>query len=195
MQPEYCTYPAYQILESFCKMMNIGIRYGKTPDNSYAIANVESFDSHIVMNDLRIESGPQATRILGHEIGHFLVERFYNDSLKKDSASSHLIELQCDQIGNALYLLAERIVDEAEGNGEDLCGFINRAITETMERDNDAPAASEGQGEGEHHTHLTAENSAAIFRWWRAVQNWAVLHLRFLAICGILQITRLVVTP
>lgn len=143
MQPEYCTYPAYQILESFCKMMNIGIRYGRTPNNSYATANVDSFDSHIVMNDLRIESGVQATRILGHEIGHFLVERFYIDSPEMDSASSYLIELQCDQIGNALYLLAERIADEAEGNGENLCGLINRAITETMERDNEVPAASE----------------------------------------------------
>ena len=32
--------------------------------------------------------------------------------------------------------------------GESVNGFINRAITETMERDNGAPAASEGQGEG-----------------------------------------------
>ena len=48
---------------------------------------------------------------------------------------SYLIEMQCDQIGNALYLLAERIAGNAEAEGEDLAGFINRAISETMERD------------------------------------------------------------
>ena len=143
MQPEFCTYPAYQILEILCKMMNIDIRCGETPNGTYAIADVDSYDSNIVMNDLRIESGAQATRILGHEIGHFLVEHFYNDFLKVDSASSYLIELQCDQIGNALYLLAERIADEAEANGEDLYAFINRAITETMERDNTATKEAE----------------------------------------------------
>lgn len=36
----------------------------------------------------------------------------------------------------------------AESRSESVNGFINRAITETMERDNGAPAASEGQGEG-----------------------------------------------
>lgn len=36
----------------------------------------------------------------------------------------------------------------AEARSESVNGFINRAITETIERDNDAPAASEGQGEG-----------------------------------------------
>lgn len=36
----------------------------------------------------------------------------------------------------------------AEARSESVNSFINRAITETMERDNGAPAASEGQGEG-----------------------------------------------
>lgn len=36
----------------------------------------------------------------------------------------------------------------AEAHNESVNGFINRAITETMERDNGAPAASDGQGEG-----------------------------------------------
>lgn len=37
----------------------------------------------------------------------------------------------------------------AKAHNESVNGFINRAInTETMERDNGAPAASEGQGEG-----------------------------------------------
>ena len=42
----------------------------------------------------------------------------------------------------------ERLQAHAEAHGESVNGFINRAITETMERDNGAPAASEGQGEG-----------------------------------------------
>lgn len=36
----------------------------------------------------------------------------------------------------------------AEARSESVNGFINRAITETIERDNGAPAASEGRGEG-----------------------------------------------
>ena len=37
----------------------------------------------------------------------------------------------------------------AEARGESVNGFINRAISETMERDEKAPADSEGQTEGE----------------------------------------------
>ena len=36
----------------------------------------------------------------------------------------------------------------AEAHGESTTGFINRAIDDTMERDNAAPGASEGQTEG-----------------------------------------------
>lgn len=39
----------------------------------------------------------------------------------------------------------ENIQAHAEAHSESVNGFINRAITETMERDNGAPAASEGQ--------------------------------------------------
>ncbi len=42
----------------------------------------------------------------------------------------------------------ENIQAHAEAHSESVNGFINRAITETMERDNGAPAASEGQREG-----------------------------------------------
>ena len=36
----------------------------------------------------------------------------------------------------------------AESHSESVNGFINRAIDEAIERDESAPAASEGQGEG-----------------------------------------------
>ena len=36
----------------------------------------------------------------------------------------------------------------AEAHSESVNGFINRAIDEAIERDETAPAASEGQGEG-----------------------------------------------
>lgn len=42
----------------------------------------------------------------------------------------------------------EIIKAHAEARSESVNGFINRAIQETMERDNDAPAASEGRTEG-----------------------------------------------
>ena len=40
----------------------------------------------------------------------------------------------------------EAIKAHAESRGESVNGFVNRAISETMERDNGAPAASEGPG-------------------------------------------------
>jgi len=42
----------------------------------------------------------------------------------------------------------EIIKAHAEARGESVNGFINRAISETMERDNGAPAASEDRTEG-----------------------------------------------
>ena len=139
MQPEYSKLSTYRILEIFCRMLDIRVCYGKTPENSYAIADVDSYHPRIVMNESRIETGDHAARVLGHEIGHFLVEQFYADKDAEENgwAVSYLIEMQCDQIGNALYLLAERIAGNAEAEGEDLAGFINCAISKTMERDNE----------------------------------------------------------
>ena len=119
-------------------MLDIRVSYGETPRNTYAIAGIDSCPPRIIMNESRIETGDYAARVLGHEIGHFLVEQFYADKDAEENswAVSYLIEMQCDQIGNALYLLAERIAGNAEANGEDIAGFINRAISETMERDN-----------------------------------------------------------
>lgn len=42
----------------------------------------------------------------------------------------------------------DTIKSHAEARGESVNGFINRAISETMERDSGAPGASEGQIEG-----------------------------------------------
>ena len=42
----------------------------------------------------------------------------------------------------------DTIKAHAEAQGESVNGFINRAIEETMQRDNAAPGASEGQTEG-----------------------------------------------
>lgn len=38
----------------------------------------------------------------------------------------------------------DTIKAHAEGRGESVNGFVNRAISETMERDNAAPGASDG---------------------------------------------------
>ena len=40
------------------------------------------------------------------------------------------------------------IKTHAEAHNESVNGFINRAIDEAIERDESAPAASEGQGDG-----------------------------------------------
>ena len=52
------------------------------------------------------------------------------------------LEMKCRELRQL-----QALIDEAQG--ESVNGFINRAIDETMERDNAAPAASEGQREGE----------------------------------------------
>lgn len=43
----------------------------------------------------------------------------------------------------------DTIKAHAEEHGESVNGFINRAISETMERDQNVPAASESQTEGD----------------------------------------------
>lgn len=40
----------------------------------------------------------------------------------------------------------DTIKAHAEGRGESVNGFVNRAISEAMERDNAAPGASDGPG-------------------------------------------------
>lgn len=40
----------------------------------------------------------------------------------------------------------DTIKAHAEARGESVNGFVNRSISETMERDNGAPVASEGPG-------------------------------------------------
>ncbi len=42
----------------------------------------------------------------------------------------------------------EAVKTHAEARSESVNGFINRAIQETMERDNDVPGPSEGRREG-----------------------------------------------
>lgn len=41
----------------------------------------------------------------------------------------------------------EVVQAHAEARGESVNGFINRAVSETMDRDNRAPAASEGRAD------------------------------------------------
>ena len=46
----------------------------------------------------------------------------------------------------------DTIKAHAEARGESVNGFVNRAISETMERDNAAPAARKEVEHGEHQT-------------------------------------------
>lgn len=127
MKPEYSNLPAYTVLESFCNMIGVQVFYGKTPPNSYAVAEVDAYPPHIVMRENLSDS--YAQRVLAHEIGHFLVERLY---ITGNTDADYLIELQCDQIGNALYLLANRIADESDTQGERIDRFMNQAIDEVI---------------------------------------------------------------
>lgn len=138
--PEYQNFPAYKVLESICTMLDVKVYYGEPIGDTYAVAEVDNDSPYIIMSGSRIKSADYATRVLGHEIGHFLIEEFYRnvdeESILSPNAQDlgYLIELQCDQIGNALYLLAKRIAEEADANGEIIQEFINHAISKTMEQ-------------------------------------------------------------
>lgn len=140
-EPEYRNSPTYKVLEIICTMLDIQVYYGEPSGSAYEVAEVDNSSPHIIMSRSRIESADYAARVLGHEIGHCLIEGFYCKIDEKNFLSpnaqdvGYLIELQCDQIGNSLYLLAKGIAEEVAASGEDIRDFINRAISETMERD------------------------------------------------------------
>ena len=123
MIPQYTEAPAYKLIESFCRMIGVEIRYGTVPPNAFAVAEVDDCPPRIRMSVNMNDAFAQ--RVLGHELGHHLVERLYRGELEN---VDYLIELQCDQIGNALYLLANRIIEEADANGIDVLSHVNDAL-------------------------------------------------------------------
>ena len=60
--------------------------------------------------------------------------------IRTDESRSYCIDCYF-LLGN---FLCQSIKAHAEARGESVNGFVNRAISEAMERDNGAPAASEG---------------------------------------------------
>lgn len=127
MTPQYTEAPAYKLIKSFCRMIGVEICYGTVPPNTVAVAEVDEHPSRIRMGvDMK---DAFAQRVLGHELGHHLVEHLYRGELEN---ADYLIELQCDQIGNALYLLANRIIEEADASGIDVFSHINDALVAEM---------------------------------------------------------------
>ena len=62
----------------------------------------------------------------------------------------------------------EAIKAHAEARGESVNGFVNRAISEAMERDNGAPAASEGLEK------KSPRHSAQGLTWW---PWWPIMNI------------------
>ena len=122
-KPEYAKMQTYQLVSAFCKMLGVSIKYG---NKNYAVAHVDEtgnpyiempFDNRAFQKDM--------SSVLGHEISHFLVERLFNDI---DYQSQLLNEYSCDMLGTGIYYLVDKIVDEAEANGEDLAEYIKQFI-------------------------------------------------------------------
>ena len=77
-----------------------------------------------------------------------IAERKYTEAQKKSAQKWDAANL--DRVSVAMPKGKKDIIKaHAEANSESVNGFINRAIDEAIERDESAPAASEGQGEGQ----------------------------------------------
>lgn len=76
-----------------------------------------------------------------------IAERKYTEAQKKSAQKWDAANL--DRVSVAMPKGKKDIIKaHAEARSESVNGFINRAIDEAIERDESAPAASEGQGEG-----------------------------------------------
>ena len=131
--PEYANSSTYQVLGSFCRMIGVQIKYQGA---RAAIANVDDVGCPSITMPTESKGFDNMSRVLGHEIAHLLIEDQFVDS---GGRASHLIEYCCDQIGNGLFLLAEKIVSEAEGYGEDIGAFMAGAMNGLAVQD-DTPA-------------------------------------------------------
>ena len=76
-----------------------------------------------------------------------IAERKYTEAQKKSAQKWDAANL--DRVSVAMPKGKKDIIKaHAEAHSESVNGFINRAIDEAIERDESAPAASEGQMEG-----------------------------------------------
>ena len=76
-----------------------------------------------------------------------IAERKYTEAQKKSAQKWDAANL--DRVSVAMPKGKKDIITaHAEAHSESVNSFINRAIDEAIERDESAPAASEGQGEG-----------------------------------------------
>ena len=76
-----------------------------------------------------------------------IAERKYTEAQKKSAQKWDAANL--DRVSVAMPKGKKDIIKaHAEAHSESVNGFINRAIDEAIERDESAPAASEGQREG-----------------------------------------------
>ena len=76
-----------------------------------------------------------------------IAERKYTEAQKKSAQKWDAANL--DRVSVAMPKGKKDIIKaHAEAHRESVNGFITRAIDEAIERDENAPAASEGQGEG-----------------------------------------------
>ena len=76
-----------------------------------------------------------------------IAERKYTEAQKKSAQKWDAANL--DRVSVAMPKGKKDIIKaHAEAHSESVNGFINRAIDEAIERDESAPAASDGQGEG-----------------------------------------------
>ena len=133
-EPEYTKSETYKLLKAFSGMLGINIYY-KNQDFAYAYVD-NTCDPNISM-PINNEKFGDMSRILGHKIAHFLVDYIFNDKDMFNNINPqvrYLNKITCDQISNGLFLLVERIVEEAEANGEDLLDYIKQSLEKELKK-------------------------------------------------------------
>jgi hypothetical protein len=127
---EYSQTPEYKIVKSLLAAIGVTVKY---EDTDMAVAHVDDdFDEDgNYWVSMPINSGRYGnmTRVLAHELAHFLIENAFYD---KDGRASHLIEYCCDQIGNGVFLLAEKIVEESEANNDKVSDRIVGCVKQEL---------------------------------------------------------------
>lgn len=107
--PQYASFPAFVELSSLARRAGITIRFGDVPPHAYA----QSRDNLIVLPQaMRFQSPEHAAIVLGHEIAHTVINRFYQGEGDNDGDLPRhmLMEADCDRLGTFLYLLADETV-------------------------------------------------------------------------------------
>ena len=120
--PQYANGVAYKKLAALCEAAGFAVAYRELDDDIFA----RTRDRGIEMPSIeQFETDEHAAMVLGHELGHHLLDDFYSESQFNNPDTNEalrvMIESQCDVVGVILFKLAEMIAGhEAESIFRDI---------------------------------------------------------------------------